>query len=63
MVLNHAAAILIFSGPLFYIGLWMALDPELPAGLFRMVAPAAGGRLQNRLRIAGVALMLLAIVL
>jgi hypothetical protein len=22
MVLNHIAAILLFSGPLFYIGLW-----------------------------------------
>jgi hypothetical protein len=27
MVLEHIAAILLFSGPLFYIGLWMALDP------------------------------------
>ena len=27
MVLEHIAAILLFSGPLFYIGLWMAIDP------------------------------------
>jgi len=34
MVLNHLAAILLFSGPLFYIGLWMALDPAGTARLF-----------------------------
>ncbi len=28
MLLNHIAAILVFSGPLFYIGLLMAVDPE-----------------------------------
>jgi hypothetical protein len=27
MVLNHLAAIFVFSGPLFYVGLWMAVDP------------------------------------
>ena len=27
MLLNHIAAILVFSGPLFYIGLLMAVDP------------------------------------
>ena len=27
MLLNHIAAILVFSGPLFYVGLLMALDP------------------------------------
>jgi hypothetical protein len=27
MLLNHVAAILVFSGPLFYIGLLMAVDP------------------------------------
>ena len=26
--MNHIAAILVFSGPLFYIGLLMAVDPE-----------------------------------
>lgn len=33
MVLNHVAAILLFSGPLFYVGLWMAIDP---AGFARL---------------------------
>jgi hypothetical protein len=33
MVLDHIAAILLFSGPLFYIGLWMALDPAGIAAL------------------------------
>jgi len=44
MVLRHIAAILLFSGPLFYIGLWMAIDPagfatipELVLGVFRLV--------------------------
>ena len=27
MLLEHVAAILLFSGPLFYVGLWMAIDP------------------------------------
>jgi hypothetical protein len=27
VLLNHIAAILVFSGPLFYIGLLMAVDP------------------------------------
>ena len=27
MVLEHFAAILIFSGPVLYIGLWMVIDP------------------------------------
>lgn len=27
MVLNHLAAILFFSGPLLYCGLWMAIAP------------------------------------
>jgi hypothetical protein len=40
MILEHLAAILLFSGPLFYIGLWMAIDPagiaRLPALLLRV---------------------------
>ena len=40
MVLNHVAAILLFSGPLFYIGLWMAIDPasfaRLPESVVRL---------------------------
>jgi hypothetical protein len=27
MILNHIAAIVFFSGPLFYVGLLMAVDP------------------------------------
>ena len=27
MLLNHLAAVLLFSGPLFYIGAWMVVDP------------------------------------
>jgi hypothetical protein len=34
MVLDHLAAILLFSGPLFYIGLWMVVDP---AGIARLL--------------------------
>jgi hypothetical protein len=34
MVLNHIAAIFLFSGPLFYIGLLMAVDPAGTARLF-----------------------------
>ena len=33
MLLNHIAAMLLFSGPLFYLGLWMALDPSGIAAL------------------------------
>ena len=27
MVLNHIAAVLLFSGPVLWLGLWMAIDP------------------------------------
>jgi hypothetical protein len=50
MVLDHMAAILLFSGPLFYIGLWMALDPagiawvpELIVRIFRNAVKGSGG--------------------
>ena len=50
MVLDHIAAILTFSGPLFYIGLWMALDPagiawvpELIVRVFRNAVKGSGG--------------------
>ena len=83
MLLNHIAAILIFSGPLFYAGVWLAVDPagiaELAAFLMRLagkLVSAFGGpplepeaaaalhslRLQKRLRLAGLALVLFAIV-
>jgi hypothetical protein len=35
-VLDHLAAIFFFSGPLFYIGLWMALDPASCAGVLEL---------------------------
>ncbi len=42
MVLNHIAAVVLLSGPFFWIGLWMAIDPagvawfpELIARVFR----------------------------
>ena len=50
MVLDHIAAVLVFSGPLFYIGLWMALDPagvawvpELIVRVFRNAVNGSGG--------------------
>ena len=33
MVLNHIAAIFLFSGPLFYVGLFMVIFPETIARL------------------------------
>ena len=40
MVLNHIAAILLFSGPLLYVGLWMLIDPagfaRLPESVVRV---------------------------
>jgi len=83
MILNHVAAILLFSGPLLYIGLWMAIDPAGFAGLPELAVRASrnlvlsvGGlpseeiveqaaisrRLRTALRVAGVALLLFAIV-
>lgn len=83
MVLNHVAAILVCSGPLFYIGLWMVLDPAGIAGLIEFVVRVSrnlvrslGGRpaeendepavdsrrLRTGLRLAGLALLLVAIV-
>ena len=51
MVLNHIAAIIFFSGPLFYIGLVMVLDPagiaalpELFGDALTKFQRAAGGR-------------------
>ena len=37
MVLDHVAAMLLFSGPLFYVGLWMAIDPAGIAGLAELL--------------------------
>lgn len=50
MVLDHIAAVLLFSGPLFYIGLWMAVDPagfarlpELVVRVSRSLVRSLGG--------------------
>lgn len=40
MVLNHLAAILFFSGPLFYIGLLLMIDPSGIASLPALLAAA-----------------------
>jgi hypothetical protein len=40
MVLNHIAAIFLFSGPLFYIGLLAAVDPAGIAALLELLARA-----------------------
>jgi hypothetical protein len=40
MVLNHIAAIFFFSGPLFYIGLVMVVDPAGVAALPELFADA-----------------------
>jgi hypothetical protein len=51
MLLSHVAGILLFSGPLFYIGLWMVLDPagiawlpEFGVRVFRNLVRSLGGR-------------------
>ena len=50
MVLEHIAAIILFSGPLFYLGLWMVLDPagiawvpELIVRVLRNAVKGSGG--------------------
>ena len=56
MVLQHLAAILLFSGPIFYLGLWMAIDPAgITGGYFD------SSKLRRVVRMAGVALVLVAI--
>ena len=40
MVLNHIAAILLFSGPLFYVGLVMVI---FPASIARLPGSVVGG--------------------
>jgi hypothetical protein len=85
MVLDHLAAIFLFSGPPFYIGLLMAVDPAgIPTlyqwllRVFRHFVHRLGGlpseeivepeytdisrRIRRVLRFAGVALLVLAIV-
>jgi hypothetical protein len=68
VVLNHLAAILFFGGPLFYIGLWMVLDPAPLTGVvgfvvrtFRPEQTEVSRRLKTGVRWAGVLLLLCAI--
>jgi hypothetical protein len=77
MLLEHAAAILLFSGPLFYVGLWMAIDPAgfawLPESALRVFRnplsdeaieqAAVSRRVRTALRVVGVTLLLFAIVM
>jgi len=42
MLLNHLVAVLFFSGPLLYIGLWMALDPADFARLPELIVRVLG---------------------
>lgn len=60
MVLNHIAAIVFFAGPLFYLGLWMAVDP---AGLPRLFRRALPPNAKTAVRCAGVLLLLFAVAL
>jgi hypothetical protein len=60
VVLNHLAAMLLFAGPLFYLGLWMAIDP---AGIASLAAFPLGRRFRTPVRFAGVVLALIAIAI
>jgi hypothetical protein len=83
MLLNHVAAVLVCSGPLFYAALWMLVDPAGITGLIEFVVRVSRNlvwslgrrpaeevveqavdfrRLRTGLRLAGVALLLFAIV-
>jgi len=70
VVLHHLAAVLFFAGPLFYFGVWLALDPVViaePIGLlvraFRPAAIDVPQRLRTGVRFAGVLLVLIAIAI
>ncbi len=54
MVWNHLAAVLLLSGPLFYVGVWLAIDPGVIA---------RSRRQRTVIRLAGVLLLLFAIAL
>ncbi len=84
MVLDHLAAIFFLSGPLFYIGLLMAVDPAgipticlwlrrvfkhflqrlggLPSGIVEPEDTDVSRRIRRAFRFAGVALLVIAIV-
>jgi hypothetical protein len=44
VVLNHLAAMLFFAGPLFYVGIWMAVDPGGLVGLLDCIVRRFDGR-------------------
>jgi hypothetical protein len=67
---NHLAAVLFFAGPLFYFGLWLAIDPAGLPSLIGLLVRAGGGRspdssrkLRAGVRLAGLVLVLFAIAL
>ena len=50
MIVDHVAAMIFFGGPVFYIGLWMAVDPvgivtlpEFLVGIIRRVVQCLAG--------------------
>ena len=68
MAARHLAAILLFSGPIFYVGLLMAIHPASFARGIERVARAVrpdrldiAPKIQTAVRWTGVALALLAI--
>ena len=84
-MLEHVAAVLIFSGPFFWVGLWMLIDPACVAmvpswfaKVFKIALERVGGfsskrtveqrhdgisrRTRMTLRVAGLVLVLFAIV-
>ena len=71
MVLKHLAAILLFAGPMFYCGMWMALDPGGLVGLLDFVVrklvererTPVSKRIRTGVRVAGVVLTLVAIAI
>jgi hypothetical protein len=47
VVLNHLAAILFFAGPLFYFGLWIAVDPDVFARPLELLVRGFGDRVRS----------------
>jgi hypothetical protein len=65
VLLNHLAAILFFAGPLFYCGMWMAIDPTGFANLLELAfrRPEVTGKIRTGIRWAGVVMVLVALAL
>lgn len=65
MVLNHLAAMVFFGGPLFYVGLWIAIDPAACTGIVERLGARAeiSRKVRTGVRFAGVALVLLAMAI